>query len=235
MLREKRRAPLAKAFGDSAADENCGSIELLRIWAGSKLPPKMYRRSGAKSFDTNSILQADVRRSGELVRSHSRCQKLVCRPSSHKRIMWDLLSVLFMAYDLITIPLLLVGSQETAARAHARAPHRPSVHSAPNAFVCAPVSRSIGRSPIAAKLSRKSRLARNGPLLQAGGWLRSCIGPAAQSRGRRRQTDGMESGAEEGRLCRHKQIAWQGHGASARHGAFGHARVAKSPHRLAMP
>jgi len=65
-------------------------------------------RASSKNRTTFEILQSGVRRAGDSLRSTSFLQRFISKPSSAKRIVWDMLSISVMTYDLVTIPLQLL-------------------------------------------------------------------------------------------------------------------------------
>mmetsp|Transcript_79275 Transcript_79275/g.230214 ORF Transcript_79275/g.230214 Transcript_79275/m.230214 type:complete len:787 (+) Transcript_79275:49-2409(+) len=65
-------------------------------------------RSSSRTRATSEILHANVKRTGDALTTNSRLQRFISKPSSAKRIFWDMLSVAVMAYDLVTIPLQLL-------------------------------------------------------------------------------------------------------------------------------
>mmetsp|Transcript_34445 Transcript_34445/g.78550 ORF Transcript_34445/g.78550 Transcript_34445/m.78550 type:complete len:802 (-) Transcript_34445:44-2449(-) len=128
--RSRRRDPTQSRLGCSSITaskrgfSNTMSRRLERclvLWDGWQIPPdglpevpspRAARRQPTAATGTLAQLALGLR-SGDALRSSSILQCLVIRPSSPLKILWDLLSICFLAYDVIYIPLMVFNITES--------------------------------------------------------------------------------------------------------------------------
>jgi len=93
---------------DAQPSEVLAVPELAQAWSmPSSATPRRASGSESQRYSgaASTALCTSVQRAGEAVTSAGYCQKFIFRPNSRWRICWDLVCIMVMLYDLVTIPL----------------------------------------------------------------------------------------------------------------------------------
>merc|ERR1719401_1779822 len=88
-----------------------GNTQLRPLWQSTqdKMPGARANR------DWNHLQQGSFLKAGDVLEDQAcrRCSRLVVRPGNPKRILWEVLSLFVIAYDLITLPLAAFNFEAT--------------------------------------------------------------------------------------------------------------------------
>lgn len=106
------------------ADQRCSAyvseqvdlVKALEIWPEWVQVTKQFVSRSGRVYSANSaglVCQSASLRAGDSLSTRSLMQRFVSRPSSPRRIVWDLMSVFVMGYDVIAIPLQVFAMPQT--------------------------------------------------------------------------------------------------------------------------
>jgi len=94
-------------------DTTASELVLLPAWSGPRYPSEMSTTPSGRNLAVKYSSLSTIIRFGDAMRDQSRLQRFVVQPSSRIQITWDLLSVVVMGYDTLSIPMQVFNLAQT--------------------------------------------------------------------------------------------------------------------------